>query len=94
MTTPHHERDGDATFELRVTQGPEAEQTLHVEIVCVYPPEFEAAQAACSGNHSQIPIPHQGDLARVAGPLVPDLVHDTQYHELEIHPLVTLSVVP
>ena len=38
-------------------------------------------------------IPQRGDRVGVTGPLVRDLVHDAQYHELEIHPAVTIDVL-
>jgi hypothetical protein len=38
-------------------------------------------------------IPQRGDRVGVTGPLVRDLVHDAQYHELEIHPAVTIEIL-
>ena len=87
LTDPVHQADGDATFEFQV-QGTGMER--HVEIVCVYPPEFEAARQACHGYHNHVLIPHAGDHVRITGPLVQDLVHDAEFPNLEIHPAVTI----
>jgi hypothetical protein len=87
LTDPVHQADGDATFEFRV-QGTTTER--HVEITCVYAPRFEAAREACAGYHNHVPIPHRGDHVRITGPLVRDLVHDAEFPNLEIHPVVSL----
>ena len=89
-TTPVHERDGDLTFDL---EDRSHAARYHVEIVCVFYPQFEAAREACSGYTNHVLIPHRGDWIRVTGPLVRDLVHDAQYHELEIHPAVTIDIL-
>ena len=88
--TPVHQRDGDLTFELLSIP---INEVLHVEITCVFPPEFLAAREACAGYTNHIRIPHTGEYIRVSGPLVRDLVHDGQYHELEIHPAVTIDIL-
>ena len=75
--------DGDATFEFQV-QGTSMER--HVEIVWVYPPEFEAARQPYHGYHSHVLIPHAGDHVRITGPLVRDLAHDAEVPNPEIHP--------
>jgi len=87
LTNPVHQADGDATFEFQVS-GKQA--IRHVEIVCVYPAEFEAAGDACAGYHNRVLIPHAGDHVRIQGPLVRDLVHDGEFPNLEIHPAVTI----
>jgi hypothetical protein len=87
LTDPVRQADGDATFEFRV-QGTSTER--HVEITCVYPPEFDAARRACAGYHNHVLIPHRGDHVRITGPLVRDLVHDAEFPNLEIHPAVTI----
>jgi hypothetical protein len=87
LTDPLPQADGDATFELQV-QGTSTER--HVEITCVYPPEFEAARQACHGYHNHVLIPHAGDHVRITGPLVRDLVHDAEFPNLEIHPAVMI----
>jgi hypothetical protein len=91
LTDPVRQADGDATFEFQV-QG--TSTVRHVEITCVFPPEFEAARQACHGYHNHVLIPHAGDHVRITGPLVRDLVHDAEFPNLEIHPVVTLEVVP
>ena len=87
LTDPVRQADGDATFEFQV-QGTSTEQ--HVEIVCVYPPQFEAAREACHGYHNHVLIPHASDHVRITGPLVRDFVHDAEFPNLEIHPAVTI----
>jgi hypothetical protein len=87
IEAPVHQADGDATFEFQV-QGTGEE--LHVEITCVYAPRFDPARTACAGYHNHLLIPREGDHIRVTGPLVRDLVHNDQFHELEIHPAVTI----
>ena len=87
LTDPLPQADGDATFELQV-QGTSTER--HVEITCVYPPEFEAARQACHGYHNHVLIPHAGDHVRITGPLVRDLVHDAEFPNLEINPAVMI----
>jgi hypothetical protein len=87
LTDAVHQADGDATFEFRV-QGTSTER--RVEIVCVYAPLFKAAREACAGYHNHVLIPHAGDHIRITGPLVRDLVHDGQFHALEIHPAITI----
>ena len=91
LTDPVQQADGDATFEFQVHG---TSTVRHVEITCVFPPEFEAARQACHGYHNHVVIPHAGDHVRIIGPLVRDLVHDAEFPNLEIHPVVTLSVVP
>ena len=86
---PTRQSDGDATFELRA-----GTEQYHAEIVCVYPPAFKAAQDACRGYQNHIPIPRASAHVRVTGPLVRDLRHDEQFHELEIHPVTNLIVLP
>ena len=87
LTDPVRQADGDATFEFQV-QG--TSTVRHVEITCVYPPDFEAARQACHGYHNYVLIPHAGDHVRITGPLVRDLVHDAEFPNLEIHPAVTI----
>jgi hypothetical protein len=88
ITTPRRAPDGDVTFEVRA-----GSNQYHAEITCVFPPSFAAARAACAGYTNRIPIPRRGDRVRITGPLVRDLRHDEQTHELEIHPVVTLTVL-
>jgi len=87
-TTPARQRDGDVTFEVQSDS-----QRYHAEIVCVYPPTFPAARAACAGYTNRIAIPHRGDRVRITGPLVRDLRHDELFHELEIHPVTMLVIL-
>ena len=88
ITTPAHQQDGDMTFEVQ-----SGSQTYHAEIVCVFPPTFAAARAACINYTNRIPIPHRGNRVRITGPLVRDPRHDEQFHELEIHPVTALTIV-
>jgi hypothetical protein len=88
--TPVHQGDGDLTFKLLSIP---INEVLHVEITCVFPPEFPAAREACAGYTNHVRIPHAGEYIRVTGPLVRDLVHDAQYHELEIHPAVAIDIL-
>ena len=87
LTDSVRQADGDATFEFQV-QGTGTER--HVEITCVYPPEFEAARQACAGYHNHVLIPRAGDHVRITGPLVRDLVHEAEFPNLEIHPAVVI----
>ena len=84
-TAPARQHDGDVTFAVQ-----SGSQRYHAEIVCVYPPTFSAARAACAGYTNRIAIPHRGDRVRITGPLVRDLQHDESFHELEIHPVTAL----
>jgi hypothetical protein len=87
LTDPVRQADGDDTFEFQV-QG--THTVRHIEITCVFPPRFEAAQQACAGYHNHVLIPHRGDHVRITGPLVRDLVHNAEFSNLEIHPAVTI----
>ena len=87
LTNPVHQADGDATFEFQIQ---DTDTVRHVEVTCVYAPEFEAAREACRGYHNHVLIPHAGDHVRVTGPLVRDLVYDVEFPNLEIHPVVSI----
>ena len=88
--TPVHQRDGDLTFDLLSIP---INEVLHVEITCVFPPQFDAARVACAGYTNHVKIPHVGEYVRVTGPLVRDLFHEAEFPALEIHPAVTIEVV-
>ena len=64
-------------------------QQLVVEVVCDHPPTKDSAKQACTGFHSQVKIPHQGDRIRVTGSYVTD--RDLGWRE--IHPVSKIEIL-